>query len=128
MEQARVGPAWMTNAVKHFKFVPRGKRRIHQNPNRTEISHCRWWLDQERSFVQPKLTVALGASAALSLTGNANPMGPRRGHIEHALDGGPVLISWHPSYILRLPPEPAARAQAELTNDLKQAASFIAQL
>ena len=65
---------YVTNAVKHFKFSPRGKRRLHQRPNSGEIAHCRWWLDIERKRVQPGLIVALGATALESLTGNRKGM------------------------------------------------------
>jgi uracil-DNA glycosylase len=121
MEEAEVGPAWLTNAVKHFKYRQRGKRRIHQPPNRQEIEHCRWWLDHERSFVAPKLTVALGASAAFALTGDKRPMKTRRGTLESARDGGPVLITWHPSYVLRLPAEEGSAACDALRVDLHKA-------
>ncbi|SNR33836.1 DUF4130 domain-containing protein [Paracoccus sediminis] len=118
--------AWMTNAVKHFKFVPRGKRRIHQNPGAEEIRHCKGWLDLERRFVQPRLTVALGATAAFALTGNRLPLTPRRGTVETMLDGGPVLITWHPSLILRLDPAAAAAARDQFAADLSQAARRLA--
>jgi uracil-DNA glycosylase family protein len=62
--------AFITNAVKHFKFTPRGKRRLHQRPSSSEIEHCRWWLDAERALVKPKLILALGATAAEALTGS----------------------------------------------------------
>ena len=127
--QADLGPVWMTNAVKHFKFMPRGKRRLHQSPNRGEIQHCRWWLGLERRFVAPRLTVALGASAAFALTGDAGPMAARRGGIEAAMgDGGPVLVTWHPSYVLRLGEhtDAAAQARAQLLGDLRRAASMLA--
>ncbi|MFN3663678.1 UdgX family uracil-DNA binding protein [Yoonia sp.] len=113
------GQAWLTNAVKHFKFAPRGKKRIHQSPDRSEIEHCRWWLGLELGFVQPKLTVALGASAAYALTGNAGLMQDRQGKVEQGLHGGPVLVTWHPSYILRLA-DPAA-ACADLLAALSKA-------
>ncbi len=58
----------LTNAVKHFKFVPRGKRRLHQNPNHSEIRHCRWWLGLKLALIRPRVTLALGASAAFALT------------------------------------------------------------
>ena len=112
MAEAGVDPAkaWLTNAVKHFKFTPRGKQRIHQSPDRAEIEHCRWWLGLELGFVRPRLTVALGASAAYALTGNAGPMKDRVGKFEQGLHDGPVLVTWHPSYILRLPDPSTARA------------------
>nr|WP_272874547.1 UdgX family uracil-DNA binding protein [Paracoccus shandongensis] len=128
MDQAGLDPAqaWMTNAVKHFKFTPRGKRRIHQTPNAGEIKQCRWWLDLERRLIQPRLTLALGATAAFALTGNRAPLTPRRGTVETTLDGGPVLITWHPSLILRLDPHQAQEAQAQFTADLTQAARIMA--
>src|SRR5690606_14969390 len=92
---------WLTNAVKHFKFTPRGRKRIHQSPNRGEIERCRWWLGLELGMVKPTITMALGASAAFALTSNGGPLSRRRGTIETGLHGGPVLISWHPSFILR---------------------------
>ncbi|WP_376780366.1 UdgX family uracil-DNA binding protein [Paracoccus jeotgali] len=128
LARAEIGPAWLTNAVKHFKFTPRGKRRLHQNPTRGEISHCRWWLDLEREMVRPKLTVALGASAAFALTGSAAPLTPRRGRIEPATDGGPVLLTWHPSRILRLPPPDQPAARAELAADLSTAREVLSRI
>lgn len=123
MKEAGVGPAWMTNAVKHFKFTPRGKRRLHQAPTRGEIRHCRWWLDQERALLQPRLTVALGASAAFALTGRTGAHGPRRGRVEQAHDGGPVLITWHPAAILRAR-DPGPMRQ-DLRTDLKRAVELL---
>ncbi|MTE00828.1 UdgX family uracil-DNA binding protein [Paracoccus sp. YIM 132242] len=128
MDQAGLDPAqaWMTNAVKHFKFTPRGKRRIHQNPAAGEIRQCKWWLDIERRMIAPRLTLALGATAAFALTGNRAPLTPRRGTVETALDGGPVLITWHPSLILRLDPGAAATARGQFAADLSQAARLMA--
>lgn len=116
---------WLSNAVKHFKFVSRGKRRLHQSPNEGEIKHCRWWLDLERRLLSPRLTVALGATAASSLTGNRAPLSPRRGNVETALDGGPVLITWHPSFILRLNGPAKLKALAQFKGDLKYAAGLL---
>ncbi|QCO54709.1 UdgX family uracil-DNA binding protein [Pseudorhodobacter turbinis] len=119
--------AYVTNAVKHFKFAARGKRRIHQRATRGEIEHCRWWLDAERARVKPKMTLALGAVAAEALTGRATPLLPRRGTIETARDGGPVLISFHPAYLLRLPPGAAQiDAMAAFKADLHLAAELSA--
>lgn len=110
---------WLTNAVKHFKFTPRGQHRLHVSPNRGEIAACRWWLELELSFIRPRLTVALGASAALALTGREGQMQARRGMVETGLHGGPVLITWHPSYILRVQDaERKAQARRELGQDL----------
>ncbi|QLH16097.1 UdgX family uracil-DNA binding protein [Paracoccus pantotrophus] len=126
MSDAGINPheVWLTNAVKHFKFTPRGKKRLHQNPDRQEILHCRWWLRLELSFIRPELVVAFGASAAFALTGNAAPLTPRRGRIETGLHGGPVLITWHPSAILRQKSEAAMQLRRELAGDLASAASF----
>ena len=113
---------WLTNAVKHFKFSPRGKHRLHQSPDRQEIDHCRWWLGLELAFIQPQVTLALGASAAFALTGNAAALSGRRGMVETGLHNGPVLVSWHPSYILRLSdPHQKDRARQELILDLGKA-------
>lgn len=113
---------WLTNAVKHFKFTPRGKQRLHQTPDRTEVEHCRWWLGLELAFIRPKVALALGASATFALTGNASPLAARRGKVEAGLHEGPVLISWHPAYILRLTdPTSQSRARDELTDDLRAA-------
>ena len=124
MREAALDPAdlWLTNAVKHFKFSPRGKQRLHKSPDRGEIEHCRWWLGLELAFVQPRLVVALGASAAFALTGDASPLAERRGKIEIGRHGGPVLLSWHPSYILRLQDAGQQQAaRAELLADLQHA-------
>ena len=121
MREAGVDAAnvWLTNAVKHFKFVPHGKRRMHQSPDRQEIEHCRWWLGLELGFIRPRVTLALGASAAFALTGDAAPLSTRRGKVQLGLHDGPVLVSWHPSYILRLGnPAHQRRARQQLIADL----------
>lgn len=117
--------AYVTNAVKHFKFVPRGKRRIHQAPNAGEISHCRWWLDLERARAKPKVILAMGGTAAESLTGSRAGLGQRRGGVERLEDGTPVLLTWHPSYLLRLPHGARAAAEAEFLADLRQVVGML---
>ena len=111
--------AYLTNAVKHFKFEERGKRRIHQKPTAGEVSHYRWWLDRELDFVAPKLVVALGATAVLALTGKAIPITRARGP---ASFGKPYegFITVHPSYLLRLPDEAKEDAYAAFVADLKR--------
>lgn len=94
--------AYVTNAVKHFKFTPRGKRRLHKRPSASEISHCRWWLDAELASVRPKLVVAMGATAAEALTGSGAGILERRGKVERTRAGHDVLITVHPSFLLRL--------------------------
>ena len=93
---------YVTNAVKHFKFELRGKRRIHERPNGGEISACRWWLDQERALIRPKITVALGATAAWSLFGKAMTISALRGEAQNLPDGGEAWVTVHPSYLLRV--------------------------
>lgn len=126
MAEAGIDPAkiWLTNAVKHFKFTAQGKKRLHQNPNQQEIKHCRWWLEQELAFIKPRMVLALGASAAFALTGNGAPLRARRGQMEWGFHGGPVRITWHPSYVLRLPNSKESKtARAEMLNDITDALS-----
>ncbi|AEH84838.1 MULTISPECIES: UdgX family uracil-DNA binding protein [Mesorhizobium] len=108
---------YVTNAVKHFKFEPRGKRRIHSKPNAGEVQACRWWLDQEFDLIKPNLAVALGATAALSLLGKATPVMKMRGQVIEREDGLRVFITIHPSFILRIR-EPADK-EAERERFLK---------
>ncbi len=128
MAEARIDPTqvWLTNAVKHFKFAPRGKQRLHRNPARREIEDCRWWLDLELALIRPQLVVALGASAAFALTGNDAALGPRRGQTETGLQGRPVLITWHPAYNVRLPDMATqAKARNDLMLDISSAAQAV---
>lgn len=92
---------YVTNAVKHFKFEQRGKRRIHQKPTAGEVKHYRWWLDQELKLVHPKLVVALGTTAVLALAGKPLPIAKCRGPAD--FQGRPGFITVHPSYLLRIP-------------------------
>ena len=94
--------AYLTNAVKHFKFKVRGKRRIHERPNRSEIDHCRWWLDKERKLVKPKVIIALGATAAYAVLNTKAPISELRGRPITTKDGATVVVTTHPSYLLRL--------------------------
>jgi DNA polymerase len=94
--------AYVTNAVKHFKFEQRGKRRIHAKPNGGEIDACRWWIEQERALIRPPLTVALGATAARSIFGKAVTIGAMRGRAHQAPDGGEAWVTVHPSFLLRV--------------------------
>lgn len=92
---------YVTNAVKHFKFSTRGKRRIHERPNRSEITACRWWVEKELHLVKPKLVVAMGATALMSLTGQAAGISTLRGQLLPLDDGHWLLPTFHPSAILR---------------------------
>jgi DNA polymerase len=105
------GDAFVTNAVKHFKWEPRGKRRLHKRPNAYEIERCRWWLDLERAIVRPKVVVALGATAVRSLAGKALAINRIRGRVMPMPDGGRMLATIHPSYILRIDDEAERHAQ-----------------
>jgi DNA polymerase len=88
--------------VKHFKFEPRGKRRIHSKPNAGEIQACRWWLDKELALIKPDLAVALGATAAQALLGKPVAVTKMRGGIIEREDGLRVFVTIHPSFILRI--------------------------
>jgi DNA polymerase len=93
---------YVTNAVKHFKFEQRGKRRIHQKPEAPEIQACRWWIEQERTLIRPPITVALGATAARSLFGKVVTISSMRGRAQQAYDGGEAWVTVHPSFLLRV--------------------------
>jgi uracil-DNA glycosylase len=109
---------YVTNAVKRFKFEQRGKRRIHQKPTAGEVKRERWWLFKELSFVHPEIVVALGATAALALTGKTAPVIRSRGEAQFGDFRGYVTV--HPSYLLRIPDEAAKRqAYKEFRADLE---------
>ncbi|HEV2747289.1 MAG TPA: UdgX family uracil-DNA binding protein, partial [Allosphingosinicella sp.] len=93
---------YVTNAVKHFKFERRGKRRIHQKPEAPEIDACRWWIEQERILIRPPITVALGATAARSLFGKVVTIASMRGRPHPIYDGGEGWVTVHPSFLLRV--------------------------
>jgi DNA polymerase len=102
---------YVTNVVKHFKHEPRGKRRIHKRPNQAEAMACRYWLDQEFGFVKPKVVVALGSTAAQMLLGRPVRVLAERGGWADSGFGTRVLITVHPSSILRAP-DSASRSEA----------------
>jgi uracil-DNA glycosylase len=117
---------YVTNAVKHFKNEPRGKRRLHKKPDAGEIEACRWWLDKELSLVRPRLTVALGATAAGALMQRRVTIGRVRGQaIETEL--GALWVTVHPSYLLRLPDETARQREfVRFVKDLERAKGWLA--
>ena len=124
MAQAAINAetVWLTNAVKHFKFTPRGTQRLHQSPDRSEVENCRWWLGLELAFIRPKVTLALGASAAFALTGRDTPSSRRRVTVEQGLHEGPVVVSWHPANSLRRSDQDQQnRARNDLARDLEAA-------
>lgn len=114
--------AYVTNAVKHFKHELRGKRRLHKTPDSGEVAACRWWLDHERRLVRPRLILAMGATAALSVFGKAMPIGKSRGQVFQLEDQAQAMITVHPSYLLRIP-DAAAKAEAyrQFVDDLAAA-------
>ncbi len=116
---------YVTNAVKHFKFEPRGKRRIHSKPNAREINACRWWLQQERLLIRPKVIVAMGATAARSVLDRPVRLLAERGEPLPGADGETVLLTVHPSYLLRIPDAERKHAEyAAFVRDLRRAAAL----
>jgi uracil-DNA glycosylase len=117
---------YVTNAVKHFKFVPRGKIRLHQKPTTPEIKACRPWYERELTSIKPDLVVAMGATAAQSVFGKITPINKIRGRLIDLDDGIKALVTVHPSYLLRLPDADArAREYERFVEDLKIAAEVL---
>lgn len=117
---------YVTNAVKHFKWEPRGKRRIHKKPSAREIAACRPWFDAEVEAVEPELIVCLGATAAQALLGRTFRVTQNRGKALTVPGLPPVLATVHPSSILRAPDDESRRqARVEFVADLREAASFL---
>ena len=117
---------YVTNAVKHFKFVPRGKIRLHQKPTTGEIKACRQWYERELAAIKPALVVAMGATAAQSVLGKITPINRNRGRVIDLDHGMKALVTVHPSYLLRLPDEDSrAREYGRFVDDLKIAAALL---
>jgi DNA polymerase len=113
--------SYVTNAVKHFKFQQRGKRRLHSKPDGSEIKACNWWLQHELELIHPPLTVALGATAARSLFGKIVTIGKLRGAPQTLANGSECWVTVHPSALLRAPDEEARREGRRLfVADLKR--------
>ena len=120
---------YVTNAVKHFKFEQRGKRRIHSKPQGPEIDACRWWIDHERLLIRPPVTVAMGATAARSLLHKVVTISGTRGHRLTLEDGGECWVTIHPSYLLRLRDKAdKAREYDRFVEDLRAANRRVAAL
>ncbi|HEY9218496.1 MAG TPA: UdgX family uracil-DNA binding protein [Phenylobacterium sp.] len=122
LEEAGVprGETFVTNAVKHFRHELRGKRRLHKNPDSSHVEACRWWLDAERRIVRPRVIVALGSTAALSVFGKAMPIGKTRQQGHQLADQAQGVVTYHPSYLLRVPDaEAKAKAYAMFVEDLQ---------
>ena len=119
--------AYVTNVVKHFKWEPRGKRRIHAKPNSQEIRACRPWLDAEFAVVKPAVIVCLGATAAQSLLGSAFRVSRRRGEVVASPLAPKVIATVHPSSILRAPDDETRRLETRrFVDDLKKVAEALA--
>jgi uracil-DNA glycosylase len=117
---------YITGAVKHFKFLARGKIRLHQKPNTSEIKACRQWYERELASIKPELVVAMGATAAQCVLGKITPVNKNRGRLIDLDQGFKVLVTVHPSYLLRLPDAEAKAAEyARFVDDLKIAADFL---
>jgi probable DNA metabolism protein len=120
---------YVTNAVKHFKFVAKGKKRIHSKPGGSEIEACRWWIEHERELLRPPVTVALGGTAAHSLFGKTMAVGKNRGAPLQLADGSECWITVHPSFLLRIPEEDRRREERALfVRDLKRIKARAAEL
>jgi uracil-DNA glycosylase family protein len=119
---------YVTNAVKHFKFEPRGKKRLHKRPDRGEIEACRWWLKGEIALIRPKLIVALGATAARALSGKPLVISKLRG-APLELMGHKGFVTVHPSYLLRVPDQAARRLEyRKFVADLRLIARHAAKM
>jgi DNA polymerase len=117
---------YVTNAVKHFKFEVRGKRRIHSKPDAGEIQACRWWYAQERLLMKPEMTVALGATAARQMLGKVVTISGSRGRAIVLAGGGLGWVTIHPSFLLRMPDKSRAEDEfAAFVEDLKGAAKAL---
>ncbi len=117
---------YVTNAVKHFKFLARGKIRLHQKPTTPEIRACRPWYERELAAIKPILVVAMGATAAQSVFGKITPINKNRGRLIDLDNGIKALVTVHPSYLLRLPDAAArAREYERFLDDLRIAAALL---
>ena len=117
---------FVTNAVKHFKYEMRGKRRLHKRPNAYEIDRCRWWQDLERAIVKPAVIVALGATAARSVLGRPATIGKVRGTPMPLDDGGTAFVTVHPSALLRIKDEKDKQmAYRSFVSDLQRASDAL---
>jgi DNA polymerase len=117
---------YITNAVKHFKWKPQGKRRLHQKPNAAEINACRQWLDAEIAVVKPQLLVPLGATAAQALLGRDFRVSVQRGHRIERPGLPPMVATVHPSSILRAPDEETRQLEMRaFVQDLKRIAQHL---
>jgi len=128
LEEADVdrGRCYVTNAVKHFKYQMRGKKRLHARPNAGEVQRCAWWLGAELELLKPRLVVALGATAVSSLLGSKIKVMRDRGHIIRPAGEVDILVTMHPSALLRIrEPDEKERSRLAFIRDLKKIRSFL---
>ena len=128
LEEADVdrGRCYVTNAVKHFKYQMRGKKRLHARPNAGEVQRCAWWLGAELELLKPRLVVALGATAVSSLLGSKIKVMRDRGHIIRPAGEVDILVTIHPSALLRIrEPDEKERSRLAFIRDLKKIRSFL---
>jgi DNA polymerase len=118
------GKAYVTNAVKHFKFARRGKIRLHQKPDTAEIKACHQWLAREKEIVKPSIVIAMGTTAARAVFGKAMPIGRNRGRVLELDAGGKALVTMHPAYLLRVEESDKAREYERFVADLRLARPF----
>lgn len=120
--------AYLTNAVRHFKFVQRGKRRLHQSPTVKEIDICSWWMESERAIVQPRLILAMGTSAARGMLGKTVSISKTRGEPISLEDDSELWVTAHPSYLLRLKGEKKEEQTRLLDADLAAVKERLSEL
>mgnify|MGYP001026835266 CR=1 FL=1 len=128
LEEADIdrGRCYVTNAVKHFKYQMRGKKRLHARPNAGEVQRCAWWLGAELELLKPRLVVALGATAVSSLLGSKIKVMRDRGHIIRPAGEVDILVTIHPSALLRIrEPDEKERSRLAFIRDLKKIRSFL---
>ena len=127
LQQAGIdrGETYLTNAVKHFKFVQRGKRRLHKTPTAREIDICRWWLDGERGLIRPRHVLAMGASAARGVLGRSTSIGRERGE-PIAGEDCTIWVTVHPSFLLRVP-DNREQEEEKFQADLQRVAAAMAR-
>ncbi|HEU5274594.1 MAG TPA: UdgX family uracil-DNA binding protein [Xanthobacteraceae bacterium] len=117
---------FVTNAVKHFKYEQRGKRRLHKKPNASEIEACRWWLKLERTMIKPQVIVAMGATAARGVLGRTITIAKARGEVLSDEDGSRVVVTIHPSFVLRQQDEESREREYKgLVADLRRCAKLL---
>ena len=127
LAEAGIAPerTYRTNVVKHFKWKPRGKRRIHQTPSKLEIDACRPWLDAELERVKPEVVALLGATAAKALLGSSFRVTKQRGELLSVEFAPAAVATFHPSAILRAEDEDRREAFADLVSDLRVVAGVV---